>query len=727
MKRFLLLLIFAASAIAPARAQTITAQQVNTQQLTLSAQNPVPPPTNVQISSSVSGSSTYYYWIVTHSGSEVSAPAGPFIAANAPATLGGIYSNSIVWTPAVSGATYDLLRTTTSATPTGSCGCAVSSGIISSSFTDGLTSTTAYTVATSSDQVSLVCSNVAGCGSSQGAPNPGFFIISPNCTGQTNCFKGVDDDATDNCGTAFTNFLSTLNGYSGPSAVLEIDGNYGYAFTSCIITLTGTKIDVKSNTDINCGSSLANCIQLGPTGLGAFSNDKYTWTGGSISGGGSLTNAGMYGEPYVSTVRIRNVFWNTFGASGSNASTCANWAIKFGSPIPQIEVSGNLVIYGGTYHCWYSNIDEYGGNNTARVSNNILTIGNTCQNFGILDGGSYSSFSNNEIYGFNEPLSVESESTSSTDQGDSIIGNSFGMGNGTGCGGNGSTYSGAAIYIGPSYSSRAVGPVSVIGNGIEIAQYTYLLAPWNSTPLQAISLIGNHADISGSLLVPNGVTCASSQSSFQYMPCTVYGNQGFESPTGATNGWSGEVYQNFVFGFPGISYTLALKGSALNGNYSWTPPNASGTICLTTTCGIASFSNATIASNISVSANTQTSLMSATVTLPSGCGSNCRALISYSVYIYGGTYGMSWLSDGTNSGGMSFCGAVNNNFSFCSGSWTTPVTYSSNPTFTLYFIDNGSSTACTASVGSSPCTAPSGLSNIPTVPSSMQISMVQSN
>jgi hypothetical protein len=533
MKRFLLLLILAAASVAPARAQqTITAQQVNTQQLTLSAQNPVPPPTNVQISSSVAGSSTYYYWIVTHSGSEVSAPVGPFIAANAPATLGGIYSNSIVWMPAVSGATYDLLRTTTSATPTGACGCAVSSGITSSSFTDGLTSTTAYTVSTSADQVSLVCTNIGGC------------QLSNSC--------------------------------------LLLGNQYGVLIEN-------------------------------PAGT-CYDDSTFTWDPSS----------------------------HQFQVGNSNSQSGNNYLFSVGF--------GN------------SSTGSAGGS----VGSFLFGIQNTFAG-GIYGGADFYAFGNNNSLG---------ESTSNFSE-QFIFGESNSLSNCHDCfliGANGvlneSSFIGLGLSTNPEF--RIFEPDGV---DVQVGTLPQTLTKWGSCVAAGE---GTYASITDSKTTILGATI--------------------------TGGGS-----NHVFGYcNGTNWIVAAAASA------------SGT-------SILSFTNATIASNVSVSANTQTSLISSTITLPGGCGSNCRALISYSVYVYGGTYGMSWLSDGTHSGGMSFCGTVNNNFSFCSGSWTTPVTYSSNPTFTLYFIDNGSSTACTASVGSSPCTAPSGLSNIPTVPSSMQISMVASN
>lgn len=168
MRKFVVALALALIFAVEARAQqnsTSPPQSISTQQLVLVTQNPIAAPTPVTIEPNIAGSTTYYYWIVTHSGSETSAPAGPYLISNAPATLGGLYSNSITWTQAVAGATYDLLRTTSTAVPSGACGCAVGTAIANSSFTDGLASTTAYTVSTSPDQASQICSNITPCGS----------------------------------------------------------------------------------------------------------------------------------------------------------------------------------------------------------------------------------------------------------------------------------------------------------------------------------------------------------------------------------------------------------------------------------------------------------------------------------------------------------------------------------------------------------------------------------
>ena len=138
----------------------------------------------------------------------------------------------------------------------------------------------------------------------------------------------------------------------------------------------------------------------------------------------------------------------------------------------------------------------------------------------------------------------------------------------------------------------------------------------------------------------------------------------------------------------------------------------------------------TLAANVSQSATTPEIIDSYTLpALPALCGTNgCRLRVAYNYYVFGGTYGFCWISDGTSSWGQSYI-PTDTNFSMCSsGASLSPSQYSSGatPSVYIYGIDAGTWTACTATAGaSSPCTtAPA---NSPAVPSQLAVEDVPSN
>ena len=181
------LLFFAAR---PSRAQNVTAQSVQTQKLTLSPASPITV-TGLQATPSVQGSASYWYWVVAHVGSDVSVPQGPAVITNGPASLGGFAVNTVSWNPVSGASSYDVLRTATSTPPVLTCNCAVIIGAAQFSATDSSNSLLSYTVNTSNDQVSVVCTNLGGCGASGAtgtAFNPTAIYVAPNCGTTPNCF-----------------------------------------------------------------------------------------------------------------------------------------------------------------------------------------------------------------------------------------------------------------------------------------------------------------------------------------------------------------------------------------------------------------------------------------------------------------------------------------------------------------------------------------------------------
>lgn len=76
------------------------------------------------------GLRTLYFWIAGNYAIGKSNLAGPFIAYNAPQSLSGLNYVQLSWTgPTTLPTSYDVLMTTSSATPTGACNCAVATNV----------------------------------------------------------------------------------------------------------------------------------------------------------------------------------------------------------------------------------------------------------------------------------------------------------------------------------------------------------------------------------------------------------------------------------------------------------------------------------------------------------------------------------------------------------------------------------------------------------------------
>jgi len=302
-------------AVASAFAQGVPTQ-IQTQQLVLLPQAPVPAVAQVTAAPSVQGSTTYYYWFVSHQGAVVSAPAGPFLVNNAPASLGGINIVTINWTPPAVGLTYDVLRTSTTAAPIGACACAIASGVTLTSLVDSSAATSAYTVATSLSQIPVVCTNTATCGSTVtgvtvGAPNQNDIYLSPNCglsPALGNCFQIHDDvrQIASGCSwlinspnvhcTLTTAFTSTavdagkdFGGYqscqtnSGPNAN-GLNPGYRLDFPAgtTIVSVTDSQDVVVSNNSTSAENlAIAGCVMYGTPDDTGFAAAKAFWLNAS--------------------------------------------------------------------------------------------------------------------------------------------------------------------------------------------------------------------------------------------------------------------------------------------------------------------------------------------------------------------------------------------------------------------------------------------------------------
>lgn len=92
------------------------------------------------------GPQTYYYWVVSQFPVGASSPAGPFLASQVPNTLTVSNYVSVFWQPVAGATSYDLLRTTTPSAPSGTCACAVSTGLTAPAANDQSNSLNAYVV-----------------------------------------------------------------------------------------------------------------------------------------------------------------------------------------------------------------------------------------------------------------------------------------------------------------------------------------------------------------------------------------------------------------------------------------------------------------------------------------------------------------------------------------------------------------------------------------------------
>jgi hypothetical protein len=115
--------------------------------ITIKQQDPPQQVSNAAVQAiGAGGFRTLYYWVVSHSTVGVSAPAGPFVLNGGPNDISSGAQVTINWFPAPGVTSYDVLRTRTDDPPTGSCNCAVATGVTTTTATDQSDTLQAYTV-----------------------------------------------------------------------------------------------------------------------------------------------------------------------------------------------------------------------------------------------------------------------------------------------------------------------------------------------------------------------------------------------------------------------------------------------------------------------------------------------------------------------------------------------------------------------------------------------------
>lgn len=190
-----------------------TFSNVTSPLFTLTPAAPVPQITSAAVSPSVAGSATYFYWIVTNQSGSYSLPSGPFLAVNAPATLSSIAYDTIQFTPLQgSGITYDILRTATSAIPTGACNCAVTTGTATAVVNDTSNSLSNYTVTSTQNNCTLQ-NAVSGSAQVLSVTGCGFTVLPSGIFNVTvygaKCNGSADDS------TAINNAISAASTAGG--------------------------------------------------------------------------------------------------------------------------------------------------------------------------------------------------------------------------------------------------------------------------------------------------------------------------------------------------------------------------------------------------------------------------------------------------------------------------------------------------------------------------------
>lgn len=402
------------------------------------------------------------------------------------------------------------------------------------------------------------------------APSSSIFYIASNCRGLTNCVAWVDDDSTDNCGTATTAFMSAINSSTASTPYVYIQGGgsgKAYKLTSCNLAFTGPSgtgglvgsPTIISNATIDCAQTGGNCIQMGKTGCSTSSFygtgcHDVTWRGGTFIGGVGLGTAVMEVEQGMYINVIDDVTFQNTGAGNATLGTCTNYSVQWDTFIGGQEFSRNKYWGNVLGQCFSKNVDATGGANTIVFTNNVIshdTLSSNCGGILHSDSSQHSIISGNTLFGFGVDLLLIKSATATQEGGWVVTDNNLDT---AGC-----TISGgqpAAVQFGFPSNNGAVGPVTFNNNNGYttplIAQY-----PGSSATMQGWSITGNNTtwNATTSYLIGGSSTSCSTYNS---IPCYIGANPGYGT------GGSGGAYTGFT-----------VLGAASNS--TWPPTTASPT------------------------------------------------------------------------------------------------------------------------------------------------------
>ena len=291
--------------------------------LTCAAQTPTTLTTGVAqqpITASVTvtgapGFTSYCYWVVAVYAGGKSTPNGPLCITNSNATLSSLNYNAVAFTaPASSWATptgYDILRTTSSATPTGACACAVATAQSSSPVNDQSNSLSAYTVSTLGPvNVSVVGDNVTASSTTQAAFTVnGTTVMKLPTTGGITFPGGTGQVTTSQPYTAFSTFPVALVGLI--TSTTDVAGQIWFSqlFIPSSTTLTGICI-------------LAGGGAMTDNWIGGLYNAAGTLVANTALAGTALATASAYNcVNFTATVAVTGpqTYFAAFQGSGTTA------------------------------------------------------------------------------------------------------------------------------------------------------------------------------------------------------------------------------------------------------------------------------------------------------------------------------------------------------------------------------------------------------------------------
>jgi hypothetical protein len=362
-----------------------------------------------------------------------------------------------------------------------------------------------------------------------------FVIQNANCNSATNCLQWTDDDSTNNCGSATTAFMASINAYAGPGAVQVFINGSGtgkaYLLSTCqlIFNPTGSAVGIAATIHLNASldagtNSSANLIQFGDGTHGGV----YRLDGGTFLGGASLTVAGIEIKNAVGNTVITNTNFFNFGAGNATLGSCTNYAIQFDDFVFEGTVSYNHWNNGDatTGRCFANVSGATVGENTIFFSHNTIggRSGSFCASQGIVDGGWFGSIDNNNIGNIAVAVRLQGGSHRLSD-------NEL---DSEGCVASGVN---AAIQWGANGSSTDVDGASITDNLVQIGTghlTNFMQQAGNSTA--SISNVMLNGNASSSAQVSLGVTSTQGLliSGNCIYACFAGYNKGLISPIGGT-------------------------------------------------------------------------------------------------------------------------------------------------------------------------------------------------